>query len=275
MKIMDRVIRLLAGTGIVSLALTILICSASPAHAKQEYMVGAGDVLTVTVYGYDDMKATVRVNDNGEIQVPLLGPVKVAEMPISEVALLIQKKYADGYLTNPQVNVFVNEFRSKKAVILGQVAKPGVYELSGQTTFLELISKAGGLMEKAGDTATITHKGSESQNDNSETINIKELTEGGDLKENFEIEDGDNIVINKAGLCYVSGEVKKPDAYKIDNNTTVIKAITLAGGFTGKAKKESVTIVRIVDGAKETISNVPMDAAVYPDDIIIINESFF
>lgn len=258
-----------------ALILTALICYGVPVYAQQEYLVGAGDVLTVTVYGYDDLKATVRVNDNGEVQAPLIGSVKVINMAVSEIAAEIQKKYADGYLVDPQVNVFINEFRSKKAVILGQVAKPGVYELSGQTTFLELVSKAGGLTEKAGYTATITHKGSEKQNDSSVTINIKELIEGGNLKENFEIQDDDNIVINTAGLCYVSGEVKKPDAYKIDNNTTVIKVITLAGGFTGKANRDSVTLIRIVNGAKETIPKVKMDATVMQDDVIIINESFF
>ena len=90
------------------------------------------------------------VNSDGKVVMPLLGPVEVTNLSIPQVTQKITGLLADGYLVNPQVNVFVEEYRSKKVVVLGQVRKPGLVELSGAISFLELISKAGGLANDAG-----------------------------------------------------------------------------------------------------------------------------
>ncbi|MDH4318262.1 MAG: SLBB domain-containing protein, partial [Desulfobulbaceae bacterium] len=195
------------------------------------YVVGEGDTLRISVYNHPDLETTVRVSGEEDILLPLLGRVNVGGLTVSMVADKIASLLADGYIVKPQVNVFIEEFRSKKVVILGQVARPGVYELSGSITFLELLSKAGGLTDNAGDRAVIKSNDKDSDNDVTQQINIKSLLQGGDLKENILIKDGDNVYVEKAGLCYITGEVTKPGAYKIDENTTVIKAITLAGGF--------------------------------------------
>lgn len=261
--------------------LSILICTLclmqiiSPAtSAGKGYVVGEGDTLKISVYNHDDLETTVRVGGNGDILLPLLGRVIVEGLTVSEVTDKISKLLNNGYIINPQVNVFIVEFRSKKVVILGQIFKPGVYELSGPTTFLELLSKAGGLTDNAGDRAII-------KSENKDlvqkflTINIKSLLEAGDLKENVLIQDGDNVYIEKSGICYVTGEVKKPGAYKIDEYTTVIKAIALAEGFTGKASKKSVNIIRVINGEKTTLEDIPLIESVKDEDIIIVPESFF
>ncbi len=245
----------------------------SPAFAKG-YIVGEGDTLKISVYNHEDLETTVRVGGNGDVLLPLLGRVIVGGLTVSEVTDKISNLLKDGYIINPQVNVFIEEFRSKKVVILGQVYKPGVYELSGPTTFLELLSKAGGLTDNAGDQAIIKTKSKDSRQ-KSQTINIKSLLEAGDLKENLLIHDGDNVYIEKSGICYVTGEVKKPGAYKIDEYTTVIKAIALAEGFTGKASKNSVNIIRVINGKKTTLEDIPLIESVQDEDIIIIPESFF
>jgi len=236
------------------------------------YIVGDGDTLKISVYDHDDLETIVRVSGEEDILLPLLGRVKVGGLTVAEVGDKIASLLAKGYIVNPQVNVFIEEFRSKKVVILGQVYKPGVYELSGPTTFLELLSKAGGLTDKAGDQAIIKSKNSAGEK---KSINIKALLQGGDLEENILINDGDNVFIEKAGICYVTGEVEKPGAYNIDDKTTVIKAITLAGGFTGKASKRSVNIIRVIDGEKKTLEDISLTDPVQDEDIIIIPESFF
>ncbi|MCL4476358.1 MAG: SLBB domain-containing protein, partial [Nitrospirae bacterium] len=87
--------------------------------------------------------------------------------------------------------------------------------------------------------------------------------------------DGDSIYIQKAGFFYVTGEVKKPDAYKFDEGTTVLKAITMAGGFTDKAAEKRVKIKRKDSGRENTMERVGLDELVRPDDVIIVPESFF
>ena len=245
-----------------------------PALASAEdYLIGAGDVLKIDVYDNPDLKTTVRVTNDGKIVMPLLGQVKVGGLKVSDVAKKFTRLLADGYLVNPQVNIFIEDFRSKKAVILGQVARPGIVEIRGTTTFLEAISHAGGLKEAAGDVATIKRISGEKPE--VIAVDIKSIVEGGDLSQNIPIHDGDTIYISKGGMCYVTGEVKNPDAYSCDKDTTVLKLIARAGGFTGKASKSSVRIVRLVNGEKTIFEDVDLHGAVQANDIIVVPESFF
>ncbi|BDD87650.1 polysaccharide biosynthesis/export family protein [Desulfofustis limnaeus] len=256
------------------LVVLLLVCSAAGFSFAADYRVGPGDVLDITVYDNDDLKTKVRVGTDGTIVVPLLGKVEVAAMTVPQIAEQLQDLLADGYLVNPQVNVFVQEFRSKKVVVLGQVRSPGLIELSGPISFLELISKAGGLEKDAGEGATIKRR--ENDQDVVIPIDLKSLIEGGDLSQNVTILDGDTVVVSKGAMCYVTGEVQEPGSYACSVDSTVLQMIALANGFTGKASKSGVDIVRIVDGEKTIIENVALDTTmVKPNDVIVVPESFF
>ena len=244
-----------------------------PGSHAEDYLLGPGDVLRISVYDNDDLLTITRISDNGIISMPLLGQVKVQGLTAAHASNRIAELLADGYIINPQVNIFINEFRSKKAIILGSVNRPGLIEMSGPTSFLELISKAGGLADDFGETATIKRK--IDSKDNVTLVNLKSLTEGGDLSQNIPVLDGDTIYVSKAGMCYVTGEINSPDAYKCGNNITVLKLIALAGGFTGKASRSSVKVVRMVNGEETVFEDVEMDMPVQPDDIILVPESFF
>lgn len=256
------------------LAFSAILYACLPAIGfAEDYLVGSGDVLKIDVYDNPDLKTTVRVTNNGKIVIPLLGQVTVSGLKVSDVTEKLTRLLADGYLINPQVNIFIEDFRSKKAVILGQVARPGIVEIRGTTTFLEAISHAGGLKEAAGDVATIKRINGGKQN--VIAIDIKSIVEGGDLSQNILIHDGDTIYISKGGMCYVTGEVKAPDAYSCNKDTTVLKLIARSGGFTGKASKSSVRIVRLVDGEKIIYKDVDLHLQVQANDIIVVPESFF
>lgn len=325
--------------------------------SAQEYTVGEGDVLDINVYENDDLSTTVRVSSDSTIRVPLLGEISVKQMTVSQISAKIEKLLADGYLVNPQVDVFISEHRSKKAIILGQIKNPGQYELRGRISFLEFISKAGGLTNDAGDTATversvdgktkrivldldklitqgdtslniaiqgndniyiskakmyyvsgevkkpdsykyekdltlikaITMAGGLTENaggtatlerkgeDKTKRIvvDLDQLITKGDTSLNIPIYDDDVITISEAKTYYVNGEVKKPNSYKYEKDLTVIKAITMAGGFSKIAAKDKVSIIRLVNGTKKIFKNVKMDEPVLPDDVIVVPESFF
>jgi polysaccharide biosynthesis/export protein len=238
-----------------------------------EYLVGPGDVISIVVYDNDDLKAKVRVSSNGTIVVPLLGAVNVNKLPITAITEKLTKLFANGYIVNPQVNVFVDEFRSRKVVVLGNVRNPGIIELSGPTTFLELVSKAGGFDKDAGVSATIKRKLGEK--DTVISINLTSLVKGGDLGQNIQINDEDTVYISKAGMCYVTGEVGNPGTYPCGEGTTVLQLVALAKGFTGKASKSSVSIVRMESDKKNVIKDVSLDAPVIENDVIVVPESFF
>lgn len=239
----------------------------------QNYVVGPGDILRITVYDNKDLETTARVGDTGSIIMPLIGRVDVADLNILQISDVITEKLADGYIVNPQVTVFIEEYRSKKVVILGQVNRPGLYELSGDINFLELISKAGGLGQNAGNTATIKRKINHSNK--VIAIDLAALIEKGDLSQNEKIVDGDTINVAKAGLCFVTGQVKNPGTYACGEKSTVLKLVVLAGGFTGKASRSGVKVVRKEGEESKVYKDVDLDTQVKADDVIIIPESFF
>jgi len=262
----------------IPLFLLVGICTADVVHASHDYIVGEGDVLDIRVYGHDDMSTRVRVSGDGMIVLPLLNHIEVAGLTTSQVSEKIAGLLADGYIVNPQVNVFVDDYRSKKAVILGQVVSPGLYELRGRTTLLELISQAGGLTKDAGDQAIIKRKSNGSPANKAEeviTINMKKLLEEGDASQNIPINDGDNLFISKAGVFYVSGKVNRPGSYRYEERLSLLKAITIAGGFSDEAAKNSVNIIRKINGKKNVLEKVSLDELILPDDVIVVPESFF
>lgn len=242
----------------------------------QDYMVGEEDVLKITVYDHPDLTAVARVSGDGLITLPLIGAVKVTGLSTSQISQKLTELLSDGYIVDPHVSVFVEEFKSRKTIIMGQVNKPGVYALSGNTTFLELLSKAGGLTKEAGDKAIIKRKiASPVKQESIITIDLKKLLEEGDTSSDVLLMDSDNVYVAKAGVFYITGEVKKPDAYKCEEGTTVIKAATMAGGFTDKASHGRIKVIRKVHGKEKIIDKAEMDEPVLPDDIIVVPESFF
>jgi polysaccharide biosynthesis/export protein len=245
--------------------------------AAGDSMISIDDVLDISVYNHPEMNTTVRVDGQGMVLLPLINEVKVQGLTVSEAAARIASLLADGYINRPQVNVFVKNFLEQKASILGQVVKPGVYDINRKTTLLELISMAGGLTPEAGDIATLKHEDAKGAKGKSQEIEIalNRLINQGDTSLNVSIIDGDKIFITKAGVFFVSGQVRKPDSYKYQEKLTVMKGITMAGGFTDTASKNSVKIVRKVNGKEKVFTGVDMDTLVLPDDMIVVPESFF
>lgn len=271
-----KAIDVMRKTGIL-LAFAVFICSCFTAWAENpDYRVGGGDVLKVTVYDNPDLAGTVRVASDGTILFPLVGQLQIDGLSVSQVAEKIAGALADGYIINPQVSVFIEDFRSKKAVIMGHVTTPGLYELSGPTTLLELISKAGGLTMDAGDTVTIKRKGNDDGSEESIlSVDLRSISIQSDGSLDVRILDGDSVFVAKAGMFYVTGEVKKPDTYKMVEGTTLIKAISMAGGFTNIAAKNKVRVIRKQEGTEHVLENVPMHFPILPDDVIVVPESFF
>jgi len=257
-------------------AILIIFCSFVEVSFSQDYIIGEGDVLNIFVYDNEDLKTTARVSGEGVIVLPLIGQVMVKGLALPEIARKIETLLSDGYIVDPQVSIFIQEFRSKKAFIMGEITKPGLVVLPGQTTFLSLLSQAGGLTKDAGDKAIIKRKANPSdKNESTITVNLKALIERGDQTQDIPIMDGDSIYITKAGVFYVTGEVKNPAAYKHEEGLTVIKAITMGGGFSDKASKGRVRIIRKTNGKEEILEKVKMDEPVLNNDVIVVPESFF
>jgi polysaccharide export outer membrane protein len=294
---------------IVHVGLFLLILLPFSATAQQEYVIGEGDLLRITVYDNPDLTTEARVSADGKITFPLIGEVVLNELQVSDAEKRIARKLGDGYIVKPQVNIFIAEYKSKKVTVLGEVAKPGIVVLRGASTLMEVISDAGGITPNAGDAIVITRKlikpspeqrlirslgekngkkddskerdianAVQSRLTDSNELNVivdtKRLFEEGDVTVNVPVQAGDSIYVPKAAFVYVNGEVKNPAAYKITKGLTVLKAITLAGGFTMKASEGRTKIIRKTEKGEIRIK-AKMDDLVMPDDIIMVPESFF
>ncbi len=199
-------------------------------------------------------------------------------MTATEIGKKLAVLFANGYIKKPQVSVFIIEYKSKKVTTLGEFVKPGLIEMRGNSTLMEVISNAGGITANAGETLFIQRnsvKGSENRKDDIIiSIDLIKLLEGTDMSANVPVLDGDSIYVPKAAFVYVSGEVKAPGAYKLTKGLTVLRSITLAGGLTIKANQDKTEIVRKIGNTEKSI-RVKMEDQVMPDDIIVVPESFF
>jgi polysaccharide biosynthesis/export protein len=252
-----------------------LIAVCSPSSFAQDYILGEGDVLTVSVYDQLDLTSVVRISGDGMISLPLIGQVHAKGQSVDQLSGKIEARLADGYLVHPQVSIFIEKFRNLKATILGGVRSPGLYELEGHTTLLELISKAGGLIEDSSTEAIIRRNVPDHEGPEVITINLNELMEQGQLSQNLAIMNGDSIYIPKKKIFYVTGEVKSPDSYTFEKGLTVIQALTKAGGFSDRAAPNRIKIIRSLDGKEQLLKEVNMDERVQPNDVIVVPESYF
>lgn len=264
---------------IAATLLLALWCSPFAASGQGEYIIGEGDLLKITVYDNPDLTTEARVSGDGKITFPLIGEVVISNQTANEAEKQIAKRLEEGYIIKPQVSVFIQEYKSKKVTVLGEVAKPGLVVLRGAYTLMEAISDAGGITTNAGDMLYIQRKiikGGEKKEkeDVAIAVELRKLFEEGDVKANVPVMDGDSIYVPRAAFVYVMGEVKNPGAYKIPQGLTVLKSITVAGGFTAKAGESRTKIIRKT-GKSEVTIKAKMDDLVMPDDIILVPESLF
>lgn len=256
--------------------LLLVLLLTTSVSISQDYLLGNGDIITVDVYEHPDLRRTVRISGDGLITLPLIGDIKAVNLSIKELSKKIESILADGYIIDPQVNIFIEEFRNRKATILGEIESPGLYELEGSTSLLELISKAGGLTEDASTEIIIHRKKTDRQlDDNKIRVNLYQLMEEGQVTQNVQIIDGDDIFVPSKKVFYVTGEVKKPDSYHYEESLTVIKALTMAGGVTDRAASNRIRIIRSDKDREMLIKGVKLDQLVQPNDVIIVPESYF
>ena len=112
-----------------------------------DYRVGAQDLLQISVFGVQELSHQARVNSNGMINVPLIGSVMAGGKTVPELEKELAELYADGYLQNPQVTIFIEEYTSQRVTMEGAFEKPGIYPLTGRTSLLQAVAMAGGTDE--------------------------------------------------------------------------------------------------------------------------------
>ena len=272
---MTRLLRLLA--------LVVLLPVLAAAQSAGDYVIGPQDVLTVAVFDQPDLGGKYAVELDGSFTFPLVGRVKAGGMTIRDFEVELKKKLADGFFRNPQVTVAIEQYRSQRVFVTGEVRNPGAYALTGDMTLIEALAKAGSTTQTASDEVVVVRGGKGADialgtdtDDGRERlrINLKDLQSGATGATNIDLRDGDTIYVARAELVYVFGQVKTPGSYAIKTDTTVLQALSLAGGVTPNGAMNRTRIIRMVGGEKKELRVVLTDG-VQPGDTVMVPERFF
>ncbi|MFZ2800230.1 MAG: polysaccharide biosynthesis/export family protein [Syntrophorhabdus sp.] len=257
--------------------------------AQDDYVIGPEDEISITVWDHPDLTRKIRVNLEGKISFPLIGEVPVGGLTTIEIEKKIGELLNKDYIINPQVSVVIESYKSSKVSIMGEVKMPGPYALTRRMNVVEALSMAGGLLSEADHEIMIVRPKKSDQAgrallpeevEDSEIIRIQirdMLQREGDMEEkarNIEVRNGDTIFVPKARMFYVTGEVMKPGQYAYQRGMSLLHAISTAGGFTEKARRSKVKVVRQSQGKKVELS-LTLDKPIEPGDTVIVPESFW
>lgn len=242
--------------------------------------IGGGDLLKISVFGAADSDQEVRVDPDGSAMLNFIGSVHLGGLTTNEAQSLIAKKLeAGGFYAHPQVTVFAKEYATQGVSVLGEVQKPGVYPLLGSRRLFDVLSMAGGTSPKAGRLVSITHR------DHPESPRTMTLSNDANeaAKINVDVFAGDTIVVSRAGVVYVVGDVHKPSGVVMDNGTdmTVLQAIAMAEGTNPTAKLNNAKLIRKgPNGPTETplalrdmLASKAPDVRLQAEDIIFVPNS--
>ena len=256
----------------------------APAATAQEYRIGPEDVLTINIFEAQELNREVRVSASGEISLPLLGSVRAAGLTPRELEFVLEELLHRTYMKDPHVSVFVREMQSHPVSVMGAVRRPGVFQIRGSKTLLEVLSLAEGLADDAGETviilrgaaltpepdpatdrAAVTEQSSSAAQSTGEVqarssvpngnlsvsesavqVNLKDLLESSDSRNNSVVHPGDIVKVTRAGVVYVIGEVRKPGGFALKSNESisVVQALALSEGLTRTAAKGNARIIR-------------------------------
>jgi polysaccharide export outer membrane protein len=270
--------------GIVLLSFSTTLPAESSQVAKPtDYVIGPQDVLTITSFDQEDLSNKYPVDSDGTFTFPLIGRVKAGGLTLRELEAELKRLLKEGFFKDPQLSVGVEVYKSQKIHIVGEVRNPGTYSLTGDMSLIEAIARAGSTLPTASGEALVvrarsgpTPAGPVMPNGNdieATTVDLRELQSGA-LSKNVALNDGDTIFVPRAESVYVFGQVKNPGAYAIQRNTTVLQALSLAGGVNERGATSRIKIVRVEMG-KTVEVKVKLTDIVRPGDTIMVPERFF
>jgi polysaccharide biosynthesis/export protein len=268
----------------------------SAAATTGGYLVGSEDTVTVRVLDIEEFSpqnlGPIRVDNQGDIRLPILGRIHVAGLNVEQVEDIVTKGLL-SIMQAPEVTVTVTGFGSRPISVLGAVRNPGVRQIGGRQTLVEALSLAGGLNSEAGNSILITRRVdsgplplSDSSIDNSGKflvggLKVRAVMEANDPSANIEVLANDVITVPKAELVYVIGAVKKPGGFILNEKEQVstLQALSLAEGLDNLAGPKGARILRQNEAGRPR-SEIPVNLrsileGTAPDLLLHANDILF
>ncbi len=243
--------------------------------ANSEYLLGTGDILSISVFKNPDMLTTVRVSEQGTIGFPLIGAVQVGGLTMPQAERKIAQLLKDGgFVINPQVNILMTTAVSSQVSVLGEVNRPGRYPLEiagGHVT--GMLATAGGISATGSDIVIV--EGTRNGKPFRREVDILQLSLQNGMSEDADLSGGDTIFVNRAPLFYIYGQVQRAGQYRLERRMTVMQALAAGGGVTGKGSRRGIVVHRRDAKGAVKEETVALDDEIKDQDVIYVQESLF
>ncbi len=261
---------------------------ATPPDKADDYVLGPNDKLEIKFFEQEQLDRHVRITPDGTISLPLLGEVHIGGLTPRQAEEAIAKEYRDReFLKNPQVSVFVEEYVSRRVYVQGAVHQPGLIDLIGDRTLLDVLGQVGGLNENA-DRRIIVNRPFAKPGEERVVVDAQKLFYDGDPLANMQVQPGDIITVpfQQEYHVYVNGAVRNPGEvkYKSWESLTILQAVTAAGGGNDRANESKVQVIRKLENGTQRVFKVNLkkvkrgkaeDMVLERNDVVYVPESFF
>ncbi len=258
------------------LSVLVLPCVAQ----TESLLIGPGDLVDVDVFDTPEMAQSVRVTDAGTVRLELIGELKVSGETPASAAQLVERALVDkNIMRTPQVTVKVEEYATQNVSISGEVRNPGTFPITTPQPVLTVLSLAGGLTDMADRNVTIERHRDTSQRIQYYLANNAEKALS--VSDGVMVYPGDIVVVPRAAIVYVLGDVAKPGGYAIttnDSRLTVLQAVAMAGSANKTSVQSHVRLIRKTSEGQQELSvqlaaiekGKQPDLILQPDDILYI-----
>ena len=256
--------------------LVLAICiPASFAQPDEEYRLGAGDVVKISVYNNPDLTTEAEVARDGRIGFPLIGQVSIGGLTRAEAEKAIAHSLGTGaFVPNAHVNMLITQYRSRQVSVMGEVQKPGKYPISQTSSVTDLLAAAGGITPKGSNVITVIKKGANGDSARHQ-VNVKDVLGSGQLSKNVRIDSDDIIFVPPVPVFYIYGEVRQPGSYPLAPDMTVRQALSVGGGLTVRGTERGISVERRGKDGKPRSQSIQLGDRLSADDVIKVPESWF
>lgn len=240
-----------------------------------EDKLGPGDSIRIQVFQSPELTLETRIQETGNISYPLIGSAKLAGLTLPDAEKVLAKALkTGGFLQLPQVNISLVQARRKLVSVLGAVGRPGQFPLETTNAHLsEILAAAGGISPAGSDVAIVT--GQRNGAPMRQEINVASIYIDGKSANDMLMAGGDVIYVHRAPVVYVYGEAQRPGAFRLERNMTVMQALVMAGGPTGRGTEKRLRLHRTnAAGVVQEMSPELLEP-VQTDDVIFVRESLF
>jgi polysaccharide export outer membrane protein len=241
--------------------------------------IGPGDLIEMKVFNVPELGQDIRLNDQGNASINLIGSLHLAGLTTFQAQELIARKFQKGdFVLDPHVSVMIREYGTQGVSVLGEVKNPGVYQVLGNRSLLDVLSLAGGTTPYADSQATIKRHADGS------VLTVRVTRDArASLSSDVELQPGDKVIVPRAGIVYVLGDVDRAGGFLMhdDGRLTILQALALAGGNTRTASLSNTRLIRkTANGYTDTtlslskiLKGSAADSQLQPDDILYIPNS--